>query len=158
MNKRADELFAKTGLQHCLLRRKKLCIERLDANKASNHRENSQKPQRPEHHRRRLTGVSGILGFLGPTKNNENEPEYVKGSKNRDDLSQREESVFVVIRGLVEQSVLAEEPAHGPHASQGQRACDKGPECDRHFLSQSAHFPNVLLMVQSHDDRARSQK
>ena len=54
--------------------------------------------------------------------------------------------------GLHEYAVLAEKPAERPNASQGQRPRNKGPKCDRQFLSQRSHVPNILLMVERDND------
>src|SRR2546430_12174431 len=103
-------------------------------------------------------GVTGSLGLFRTIKNDENEPEHVKRRQNCDNLSEREEPVLVMFRSLSEESILAEEAAHGPHASQCQRASDKGPKRNGHFLSQSAHFPDVLFVVQGDDNRAGSEE
>src|SRR5260221_6868638 len=55
-------------------------------------------------------------------------------------------------------SVFAPESSEGRTAGQGQGADQKSPEGDRHVALQSAHVPDVLLMMQTDNHRACSQE
>ena len=91
------------------------------------------------------------FGFCRPEEYDKNQTKHVKRCEDSDSSAEKEEG-RVLTGCLREDGVFAEEPAERPEAGKRQCAGHEGPKGDRHFLAQAAHFPDVLLVVQRHDD------
>ena len=57
-----------------------------------------------------------------------------------------------------EDCVLAEKSAERWTAYQRQRANSEGDKCNWKLSGKSSHFPDVLLVMKHHDDRASTKK
>src|SRR5262249_27272527 len=64
----------------------------------------------------------------------------------------------VLFVGDRENRVLAKESAERRTTDQCQGAGSECRKSDRKFSTQTTHLPDVLLVVENHDDRARREK
>src|SRR4029077_13117334 len=64
----------------------------------------------------------------------------------------------VMFVGDRENRVLTEKSAERRTADQRQRARTEGGKSDRKSSAQTAHLPDVLLVMKHHDDRAGREK
>src|SRR4030095_4623816 len=128
-----------------------------DSFKTGGEREEGEDNQRNDHHRRRfVSGARGIAPWFAE-KNNKNLPRNVKRSQECGRQADDEDR-HVALEGEREDVVLAEKTAEWRTTDQRQRADGERRERDFQFLTEPAHIPNVLLVMQGDDDRARGKK
>ena len=158
MLERFDQLLGKRSGVLRPFRQELALVDSFNADAAANQAEHRENPQRPGHHRRRFVRMFSVLGFGGTVKHHKNQAEHVKCRQHRHQQTNRKEQVIALVGGLRDDAVLAEESAERPQRGQRQRAEQEGPEGHRHFLSQPAHLPDVLLVVKPDDDRTRTHE
>src|ERR1035438_2849935 len=85
-------------------------------------------------------------------------PEHVESRQAGNARAEREEQIIVLFQCLAEDGILRVKSAERRDTAQGQRADQECQKRHGHFLSEVAHFPDVLLVMQRVDDRTRSEE
>ena len=102
--------------------------------------------------------VFSRIGFCRAGEHDQDQAEHVESSQHCYEQGESKQPVVLPVERQSEDGILAEEATERPNPCQCQRAGDEGPKSDRHPFSQPTHFPNILLVMQRDDDRARAQE
>src|SRR5437016_6132551 len=100
----------------------------------------------------------GRFRTSGTIEHDKHKAEHVEGGQSGDEDSYYEQPPVARCCGGNQNGVFAEKPTKWPHAREGEGADEKGPEGHGHFPAKSAHFPNVLFMMQCDNNRACAEK
>src|SRR5207247_6052835 len=90
-------------------------------------------------------------------EHNDEQAHDVKGRQKRYEQTDDEDR-HVSLVSECDDRVLAEKSAEGRATDQRQRANGESHKCDGEFPGKPSHFPNVLLVMEHHDDRASTEE
>ena len=157
MIQRREELLHERQIEHRMIAAELPIEQRLDAPEARQRARHREHAQRPDHHSGRFVRVRRGVRARTTEERDVVKAEHVKRRQCRNRHREHEQA-DAVLDGRGENRVLAEEPAERRHAAQRQRADEKGPVRDGQFFLQSAHVPNVLLVMQRVNHRAGAEE
>ena len=113
--------------------------------------------QRERHDERRFLGAGGVVAARFAEQDDEQEAEGVEGGEENGGGGDPE-SGAVIHPGPLDNVVLAERAAEERDAGEGESAGQHAERSDGHAGEESAHFPDILFVVEGDDDRARAEK
>src|SRR5262249_6626373 len=112
-----------------------------------------QHKQWTEHYPRRFLAVAGEITSRFAKKNDNHRTRNIKGGEKRGRQSDDEDRRVPRV-GQGKDRVFAEKSAEGRATDQRERAGGKCAECNFQFRRQATLFPNVLLVMETDDNRA----
>ena len=120
-------------------------------------RGHGQQQQGGGHDDRGLPRVLRVARARAPHEHDEEEPEHVERGEQGGAGGDPEDGGVAAV-GVGDDQVLAEISAEARAADERERAGHEAEGGERHAAEESAHFPDILLVVQGDDDRPRAEE
>ena len=128
-----------------------------DETEPGRERRNGENHQRGDHDPRRFSSRARLVAARLAEEHDHHQSQHVeRGQKGREKREPKDRRIFFV--GEREDRVLAEEPAEWRKADQRERADHESEKRDSQPAGESAHLPDVLLVMEHHDDRTRAEE